>query len=105
MDRSESCLRRAPFFLERAAPRRYDPDRGFERGDRKNASAPVTPSAAWEGYGRGGRPMNTVSPPDTEELIELTARGDAEARGQLLVRHSKKLLKMVAVRLDRGVAA
>ena len=49
--------------------------------------------------------MNTVSPPDTEELIELTARGDAGAREQLLVRHRKKLLKMVAVRLDRGVAA
>jgi RNA polymerase sigma-70 factor (ECF subfamily) len=49
--------------------------------------------------------MNTVSQPDTEELIELTARGDAQAREQLLVRHRKKLLKMVAVRLDRGVAA
>ena len=49
--------------------------------------------------------MNTVSQPDTEELIERTARGDAEARGQLLLRHRKKLLKMVAVRLDRGVAA
>jgi RNA polymerase sigma-70 factor, ECF subfamily len=49
--------------------------------------------------------MNTVSPRDTEELIDLTARGDAEAREQLLVRHRKKLLKMVAVRLDRGVAA
>lgn len=53
----------------------------------------------------GGRLMNTVSPPDTEELIEITARGDAEAREQLLVRHREKLLKMVAVRLDRGVAA
>ena len=49
--------------------------------------------------------MNTVSQPDTEELIELTARGDAKAREQLLVRHRKKLLKMVAVRLDPRVAA
>ena len=53
----------------------------------------------------GAARMNTVSPPDTEELIELTAQGDAEAREQLLVRHRKRLLKMVAVRLDRGVAA
>jgi RNA polymerase sigma-70 factor (ECF subfamily) len=49
--------------------------------------------------------MNTVSQPDTEELIELTARGDAGARENLLVRHREKLLKMVAVRLDRAVAA
>ena len=43
----------APFFLELASPRRYDPERGFERDDRKNASAPVTSSAVWEGYGEG----------------------------------------------------
>ena len=49
--------------------------------------------------------MNTVLQPDTEELIDLTARGDAAARQQLLVRHRKKLVKMVAVRLDRRVAA
>ena len=49
--------------------------------------------------------MNTVSPPDTEELIKLTARGDAKARGQLLIHHRKKLLKMLAVRLDPRVAA
>jgi RNA polymerase sigma-70 factor (ECF subfamily) len=49
--------------------------------------------------------MNTVSQPDTAELIELTVRGDAAARQQLLVRHRKRLVKMVAVRLDRGVAA
>ncbi len=49
--------------------------------------------------------MNTASQPDTEELIELTARGETEARQQLLVRHRKRLVKMVAVRLDRAVAA
>jgi RNA polymerase sigma-70 factor (ECF subfamily) len=49
--------------------------------------------------------MNTVSQPDTEELIELTARGDAAAREQLLARHRNRLVKMVAVRLDRGLAA
>ncbi len=49
--------------------------------------------------------MNTASQPDTEELIELTARGETEARQQLLVRHRKRLVKMVAVRLDRAIAA
>jgi RNA polymerase sigma-70 factor, ECF subfamily len=49
--------------------------------------------------------MNTASQPDTEELIELTARGRTDARQQLLVRHRKRLVKMVAVRLDRAVAA
>jgi RNA polymerase sigma-70 factor (ECF subfamily) len=38
-------------------------------------------------------------------LIELTAGGDAEARQQLLGRHRNRLVKIVAVRLDRGVAA
>jgi hypothetical protein len=49
--------------------------------------------------------MNAVSPPDTEELIELIAQGDAEVRQQLLGRHRERLVKMVAVRLDRTVAA
>jgi RNA polymerase sigma-70 factor (ECF subfamily) len=49
--------------------------------------------------------MNTASQPDTEELIELTARGETEARQQLLIRHRKRLVKMVAVRLDRAIAA
>ncbi len=49
--------------------------------------------------------MNTVSEPDTEELLALTAQGNIAARQQLLVRHRKRLVKMVAVRLDRGVAA
>jgi RNA polymerase sigma-70 factor (ECF subfamily) len=49
--------------------------------------------------------MDTVSQPDTQELIELTARGDAAAREQLLVRHRKRLLKVLAVWLDRAVAA
>ena len=35
--------------------------------------------------------MNTVSEPDTEELLELTAQGDIAARQQLLVRHRKRL--------------
>jgi RNA polymerase sigma-70 factor (ECF subfamily) len=49
--------------------------------------------------------MNTVSQPDTGELIELSARGDFDARQRLLERHRHRLVKMVAVRLDRGVAA
>jgi RNA polymerase sigma-70 factor (ECF subfamily) len=49
--------------------------------------------------------MNTVSQSGTEELIERATRGDVDARQQLLVRHRERLVKMVAVRLDRGVAA
>lgn len=49
--------------------------------------------------------MKIVSQPDTEELITLSARGDAAARQQLLVRHRQRLVRMVAVRLDRSVAA
>jgi RNA polymerase sigma-70 factor, ECF subfamily len=49
--------------------------------------------------------MSTASEPDTEELIERAGHGDATAIQQLLVRHRDRLRKMVAVRLDRRVAA
>jgi RNA polymerase sigma-70 factor, ECF subfamily len=43
--------------------------------------------------------------PDTDELLDRTAAGDRRARDQLLERHRKKLKQMVAVRLDRRLAA
>jgi RNA polymerase sigma-70 factor, ECF subfamily len=49
--------------------------------------------------------MATQPGPDTEELLEAIARGDAEARGQLLERHRPKLRRMVAIRFDRRLAA
>jgi RNA polymerase sigma-70 factor (ECF subfamily) len=42
---------------------------------------------------------------DTEELICRARRGDQEARQQLLTRHRDRLRRMVAVHLDRRVAA
>ncbi len=42
---------------------------------------------------------------DTEELIERAGRGDAAARQQLLERHRDRLCRMVAVHLDRRLAA
>jgi RNA polymerase sigma-70 factor (ECF subfamily) len=45
------------------------------------------------------------SPPDTEQLVERAAHGDAAARQQLLTRHRPRLRRMVAVRLDRRLAA
>jgi RNA polymerase sigma-70 factor (ECF subfamily) len=42
---------------------------------------------------------------DTEELIERAGRGDASARQQLLGRYRDRLCRMVAVRLDRRLAA
>ena len=42
---------------------------------------------------------------DTEELIARARRGDGGARQQLLVRHRDRLCRMVAVRLDRRLAA
>jgi RNA polymerase sigma-70 factor (ECF subfamily) len=44
-------------------------------------------------------------PPDTEELLDRSAAGDREARGALLERHRDRLRRMVAVRLDRRLAA
>ncbi len=45
------------------------------------------------------------SPPDTGELVDRAAGGDAAARHQLLARHRARLRRMVAVRLDRRLAA
>ncbi len=43
--------------------------------------------------------------PDTEELIARASGGDDRARQQLLIRHHDRLIRMVAVRLDRRLAA
>jgi RNA polymerase sigma-70 factor (ECF subfamily) len=42
---------------------------------------------------------------DTDELLEQAGRGSDSARQQLLSRHRDRLLRMVAVRLDRRMAA
>ena len=43
--------------------------------------------------------------PDTDQLLDRARRGDGHARQQLLVRHKDRLRRMVAVRLDRRLAA
>jgi len=48
----------------------------------------------------------TKSPgPDTDHLLASASRGDATARGRLLERHRPRLKRMVAMRLDRRMAA
>lgn len=42
---------------------------------------------------------------DTDDLLDLAAAGDRPAREELLERHRKRLTRMVAVRLDRRLAA
>lgn len=49
--------------------------------------------------------MPTGHEPDTEELLAAAAAGDDRARGRLLERHRKRLKRMIAVRLDRRLAA
>jgi RNA polymerase sigma-70 factor (ECF subfamily) len=46
-----------------------------------------------------------TSQPDTEELLDRAKGGDHKAREQLLARHRERLRNMVAVRLDRRLAA
>jgi RNA polymerase sigma-70 factor (ECF subfamily) len=43
--------------------------------------------------------------PDTDQLLADASRGDADARGRLLERHRGRLRHIVAVRLDRRLAA
>jgi RNA polymerase sigma-70 factor (ECF subfamily) len=47
----------------------------------------------------------THAAPDTDQLLDDASRGDADARGQLLERHRDRLRRMIAVRLDRRLAA
>ena len=49
--------------------------------------------------------MTTAPGPDTEQLLQAVRRGDGQARGRLLERHRPKLRRMVAIRLDRRLAA
>jgi RNA polymerase sigma-70 factor (ECF subfamily) len=49
--------------------------------------------------------MTTHHQPDTGELIERAEAGDARAGQQLLARHRKRLRRMVALRMDRRLAA
>jgi RNA polymerase sigma-70 factor (ECF subfamily) len=44
-------------------------------------------------------------PPDTDELLDRSARGDTAARDQLLIRHRPRLKQMVSYRMDRRLAA
>jgi RNA polymerase sigma-70 factor (ECF subfamily) len=69
--------------------------------DRKNWKHAA---AVWEIRVLGGL---TVANPasDTDQLLIRAAAGDRSARGQLLERHRKKLQRMVALRLDRRLAA
>jgi RNA polymerase sigma-70 factor (ECF subfamily) len=47
----------------------------------------------------------TAVTPDTEQLVKQARLGDYQAREQLLTRHRDRLRRMVAVRLDRRLAA
>src|SRR5262245_9439140 len=48
--------------------------------------------------------MNPAAP-DTDELLRRSQAGDRQARGALLLRHRQRLKRMVALRLDRRLAA
>ena len=49
--------------------------------------------------------MVTPSEPNTEELIAAAVEGDQDARNRLLERNRGRLRQLVAIRLDRRVAA
>jgi RNA polymerase sigma-70 factor (ECF subfamily) len=49
--------------------------------------------------------MTTRQEPDTEDLLRRAQGGDTQARQELLARHRRRLERMVALRLDRRLAA
>jgi RNA polymerase sigma-70 factor (ECF subfamily) len=48
--------------------------------------------------------MTAANDPDTDQLLEEAGRGSESARGQLLLRHRKRLRAMVDLRMDRRLA-
>ena len=49
--------------------------------------------------------MNAAHQPDTDELLEWAGTGDRTARQELLARNRGRLRQMVALRIDRRMAA
>jgi RNA polymerase sigma-70 factor (ECF subfamily) len=49
--------------------------------------------------------MTSVHGPDTDHRLERVGAGDASARQQLLTRHRRRLRRMIALHLDRRLAA
>jgi RNA polymerase sigma-70 factor (ECF subfamily) len=49
--------------------------------------------------------MTAAQEPDTEQLLTRAAAGDASARGELLQRYRQRLHALIALRLDRRLAA
>ncbi len=49
--------------------------------------------------------MTAAHQPDTEELLDRAGAGDRSARQELLARHRGRLRQMVALRIDRRMAA
>jgi RNA polymerase sigma-70 factor (ECF subfamily) len=45
--------------------------------------------------------MSKTAEPDTEDLLDLVAQGDRQARNRLLDRHRKRLRELIALRMDR----
>jgi hypothetical protein len=48
--------------------------------------------------------MMTAPPPDTDALLREASAGDAKAR-ELLMRHQRRLLQLIHLRMDRRLAA
>src|SRR5438876_308935 len=49
--------------------------------------------------------MSDPAAPDTDELLDRACQGDGAARQQLLARHRQRLRRMIALHLDRRLAA
>src|SRR4051794_7276170 len=47
----------------------------------------------------------SLSEPEIDELLARASAGDRDARGELLERHRERLRRLLAVRMDRRLAA
>jgi RNA polymerase sigma-70 factor (ECF subfamily) len=73
--------------------------------DAKSAAALVTFSAVRQDTLQEATTMTAPRDPDTDELLQRVAEGDARARERLLDRHRQRLRQMIALRLDRRLWA
>src|SRR4051794_38691030 len=79
--------------------------RTSEKKPAHSSRSPVKDLIDLEGGSQEVVAIMAPSTPDTEQLLERIGRGDPAARQQLLVRHRDRLRRMVALRLDRRLAA
>src|SRR5262245_35647023 len=91
-------------LLAEAVTSKYHRSQQSRRSDmRRRNSCKISPRPG--GFFSGGPRRMAAEDLDTDQLLEQARRGDAGARQQLLVRYRQRLRQLIALRMDRRLAA